>query len=128
MAIYHFSIKPLSRNKGRSSVSAAAYRAGEKLYDARQERTFNFLKKSNRVLFSEILIPKGSPSWMKEREKLWNVAEKCEKRIDSRVAKEVEVALSKELSLFQNITLLKEFVNEQFIERGSRPLPHKSAT
>ncbi|MEI8055095.1 MAG: Ti-type conjugative transfer relaxase TraA [bacterium] len=118
MAIYHFSIKPLSRNKGRSSVSAAAYRAGEKLYDERQERTFNFLKKSDRVLFSEILTPEGSPSWMKEREKLWNAAEKCEKRIDSRVAKEVEVALSKELSLSQNIALLKEFVNEQFVESG----------
>lgn len=29
MAIYHLSVKIISRNKGRSVVAAAAYRAGE---------------------------------------------------------------------------------------------------
>ena len=31
MAIYHCSIKIISRGKGKSAVAAAAYRAGEKL-------------------------------------------------------------------------------------------------
>ncbi|MDU2409665.1 MAG: MobA/MobL family protein, partial [Acinetobacter junii] len=31
MAIYHFSVKAISRSDGRSAVACAAYRAGEKL-------------------------------------------------------------------------------------------------
>ena len=31
MAIYHFSVKTISRGAGRSAVAAAAYRSGEKL-------------------------------------------------------------------------------------------------
>ena len=31
MAIYHLSIKIISRGKGKSAVAAAAYRAGEKI-------------------------------------------------------------------------------------------------
>ena len=31
MAIYHCSIKIISRGKGKSAVAAAAYRSGEKL-------------------------------------------------------------------------------------------------
>ena len=35
MAIYHFSMKPVSRAKGRSAVASMAYRAGEKLTNER---------------------------------------------------------------------------------------------
>ena len=31
MAIYHFSVKTISRSNGRSAVACAAYRSGEKL-------------------------------------------------------------------------------------------------
>ena len=31
MAIYHFSVKAISRGAGRSAVACAAYRSGEKL-------------------------------------------------------------------------------------------------
>ena len=31
MAIYHFSVKAISRSDGRSAVACAAYRSGEKL-------------------------------------------------------------------------------------------------
>jgi len=33
MAIYHLSVKPISRKGGRSATAAAAYRAAEKIYD-----------------------------------------------------------------------------------------------
>ncbi|MDM4967568.1 hypothetical protein QT317_26005 (plasmid) [Escherichia coli] len=35
MAIYHLSMKILSRSKGYSAVASAAYRAGEKILDER---------------------------------------------------------------------------------------------
>ena len=36
MAIYHFSVKNISRSDGRSAVACSAYRSGEKLIDERQ--------------------------------------------------------------------------------------------
>jgi hypothetical protein len=33
MAIYHLSVKPISRADGRSATAAAAYRAAEKIHD-----------------------------------------------------------------------------------------------
>ena len=42
MAIYHFSVKTISRSAGRSAVACSAYRSGEKLID---EKT----KEKNRI-------------------------------------------------------------------------------
>ena len=118
MAIYHLSIKPISRSKGRSAIGAAAYRSGEKLYDERREKNCYYKGKSAGVLYSEILIPNNAPTWMKDRGKLWNAAEAAEKRKDSRVAKEIELALPKELSISENIELLKEYIDENFVKEG----------
>lgn len=118
MAIYHLSVKFISRSKGRSAIGAAAYRSGERLHDNLREQTFNYPGKNKQVLFSEILTPDGSPDWMRDREKLWNAVEAVEKRKDSQVAKEFELALPKELPLAENVKLLKEFVHEHFVKEG----------
>ena len=39
MAIYHFSVKAISRADGRSAIAAAAYRSGEKLIDQKQQKS-----------------------------------------------------------------------------------------
>ena len=116
MAIYHLSAKMISRSSGRSAIASAAYRSGEKLYDERQDHVFNYRGKEEQVLFSEILIPDGTPDWMKNREQLWNMVEASEKQKNSQVSREIELALPRELSVSENSILLKEFVNEQFIK------------
>ena len=118
MAIYHLDVKMISRSSGRSAVAAASYRSGEQLHDERQDQTFNYRGKQEQVVFSEILTPEGAPEWMQDREKLWNVAEACENRKDSQVAREIEIALPKELSVSENAVLLREFVTEQFVKEG----------
>jgi len=39
LAIYHLSMKPMSRSSGRSAVAAAAYRSGQKLTNERDGLT-----------------------------------------------------------------------------------------
>ena len=92
MAIYHFTAKVISRSKGRSAVAAAAYRSGSKLHDIRQDLSFDYTQKSE-VVFSEILLPDGAPSWMANREALWNAVEAGEKRKDAQLARDIEFAL-----------------------------------
>ena len=46
MAIYHCSIKIISRAGGRSAVASAAYRSGEKLYNDETGLTHDFTRKN----------------------------------------------------------------------------------
>lgn len=45
MAIYRFNATVIARSQGRSAVSCAAYRAGEKLYDQRQDQIHDYTDK-----------------------------------------------------------------------------------
>ena len=77
MAIYHCSIKTVSRSGGRSAVAAAAYRAGEKLKDERCGLLCDYSRKQG-VEHSEIVAPENAPAWATDREALWNAAEAAE--------------------------------------------------
>lgn len=117
MAIFHLDVKTISRSQGRSVVASAAYRAGEKLIDNRQGLAFDYSKKGG-VVYSEIMAPNHAPAWARDRVALWNAVESMEKRKDSQVAREVMVALPKELNQEQHIDLLQAFCWGQFVSKG----------
>ncbi|WP_310622439.1 MobQ family relaxase [Flexibacterium corallicola] len=97
MAIYHLSVKTVSRSKGRSATAAAAYRSGTEIADERTGEVHDYSKKQG-VEHCEIILPEGADPKFENREVLWNEAEKSEKRKNSTVAREYEVALPSELS------------------------------
>lgn len=109
MTIYHLSVKPVQRSKGRSSVAAAAYRAGCEIYDERTGLTHDYTAKKG-VEYTEIIVPFGvdAPS----RSELWNMAEKAENRKDGCTAREYEINLPYELSDQQRIELAQDFSNK----------------
>lgn len=112
MAIYHFSMKPVSRAKGRSAVASMAYRAGEKLTNERDGITHDYTAKQG-VEHAEIVLPEGvNADWARDRSDLWNAAEFAEKRKDARVAREFEVALPHELSAEERLEATREMAQE----------------
>ncbi|MBM3099329.1 Ti-type conjugative transfer relaxase TraA [Gluconobacter cerinus] len=117
MAIYHLSVKLISRATGRSAVAAAAYRSASRLEDDRLQRTHDFTNKTG-VVHSEILLPTGAPDRWKDRSVLWNEVERTETRRDAQLAREVEFALPRELPKYAAIALAQDFVREQFVARG----------
>lgn len=117
MAIYRLHAQIISRSQGRSIVSASAYRAGEQLIDERTGVIHDFSNKSE-VVHREIFLPENAPQWMSDRSKLWNAVELGEKRKDAQLAREVQLALPRELSMEQNIELVREFVKTEFVARG----------
>ena len=117
MAIYHLSAQIISRKEGRSAVAAAAYRAGENLYDERVGKAFDYTRKQG-VEYSEILAPPEAPSWVHDRQSLWNAVERVEKREDAQLAREIEIGLPRELSKDQQVNLLREFVKTTFVSQG----------
>ena len=117
MAIYHLHAKVISRATGRSAVAAAAYRAASRLHDVRLDRDHDFSNKSG-VVHSDILLPDGAPERFLDRATLWNEVEAIEKRKDAQLAREVEFSIPREMTQAQGIALARDFVREQFVERG----------
>lgn len=108
VAIYHCSVKIISRGKGRSVLSAAAYRSGTKLHSKKENETFDFSKKSG-ILGSKIYLPSNAPEEYRDRETLWNAVEKIEKSSNAQLAREFEVAVPVELPLQHRAYVAKEF-------------------
>jgi len=113
----HFDAKVISRAKGQSAVASAAYRAGEKLHDERLNKTFDYTRKE-KVVYKEIMTPENAPAWAKDRETLWNKVEQSENRKDAQLTRDLIVAIPRELPSEQQIALVREFVQENFVNHG----------
>lgn len=117
MAIYHCSIKIIGRSDGKSAVASSAYRSGEKLMDDRTGLIHDFTKKSG-VVFTEVSLPAHAPPEYADRNVLWNAVEKVEKKSIAQLAREIEVALPKELSRECQIEIVRRYVQENFVSVG----------
>lgn len=102
---------------GSSAVASASYRSGEALYDQRVEKTFDYRGKED-VIHTEILTPEHAPVWASDRQMLWNQVEQIEKRKDAQLARDIIAALPRELNSEQQIALVREFVQTQFVGKG----------
>ena len=117
MAIYHLSIKIISRGKGKSAVAASAYRSGEKIKNEYDGEVHDFTRKGG-IAHTEILLPQNAPQEFANRSVLWNSVEEIEKSKNSQLAREIEVALPKELDREKQINLVREYVKENFVKVG----------
>lgn len=117
MAIYHLSVKAISRSAGRTSTAAAAYRAGVEITDARTGEVHDYTRKRG-VVSADLVLPEGAPEWAADRSALWNAAEKAERRKDACVAREYEVALPAELSAEGRRQLALDFAKEMADREG----------
>ena len=108
MAIYHCSVKILGRSAGRSA---------SRLVDSRTESVHDYTRKGG-VDFTTVLAPDAAPAWMLDRSALWNAVEAAERRKDAQVAREVEVALPRELGLAQMRDLVTSYATSQFVAQG----------
>ena len=117
MAIYHYSATVIRRSAGRSGTAAAAYRAGIRIEDKRTGEIHDYTCKQG-IYSSEILAPENTPDWVNDRARLWNEVERVEKRKDSQLAREINVALPVELNHAQKQSLVRDFSRSHFVERG----------
>lgn len=112
MAIYHCSASVIGRAKGRSICAAAAYRAGEAITDERTGLAHDFTRKGG-VLYSEIIVPSGSPDWASNRARLWNEAERAEdkstRRATATTGREFRLALPHELDERARVSCGRDF-------------------
>ena len=118
MAIYHLEAKVISRGVGRSAVAASAYMSCSRIYNDYDGVQHDYTRKHG-LIYEQVLLPPQAPPEWKDRGILWNVVEETKKSKDSRLARESVVALPVELSKEQNISLISEYVKDNFAADGT---------
>jgi len=77
----------------------------------------DYTKKHGLVWQQVFLPPMAPPEWA-DREILWNAVEENEKTKDSRLAREFVISLPIELDKDENIALISDFIQTQFVAEG----------
>ena len=103
MAIFHLSIRPISRAKGHSAVAQIGYDTRCKLSNERTGETLDWSKHKQDVIQWQIIGPNLQPGELAAR------AEQTEKRWDARVGRAMDVALPNELTTKAQWNLLRGF-------------------
>jgi len=98
-------------------VAAAAYQSGDRLFCEYDQKTKHYRNKKE-VVFSAILTPPHAPPELTDRNELWNSVEASEKRYDAQLARRVVMALPKEIPRDQQIQLVREYCEAQFVSKG----------
>ena len=123
MAIYHCSVKAISRGAGQSIVAAAAYRHGCRMEDKRTGEVHDYSRKRGVTVSAAFFPSDVDCSWItksdchdesplqqafRRSQTLWNAAELAEKRKDARLGREIVLALPSELSPTERKVLTAE--------------------
>jgi len=105
MAIYHFSMQPISRSAGRSATAAAAYRAACKVIDERTGEIHDYTRKGG-VLSAQLILPGGGTA---DRAAFWSRVEVHHKHPKAVTAREIVLALPRELTAEQRRDLAEQY-------------------
>jgi ATP-dependent exoDNAse (exonuclease V) alpha subunit len=98
----------------------AAYRSGSIIVDRAFGKVHDYTKKLG-VYHSEILSPLvaiDANKWLIDRAELWNRVEAGEKRYDAQLAREIVIAIPRELDRDDQIDLVREYIQSSFVDRG----------
>ena len=66
MAIFHLSVKTISRSTGRTATAAAAYRAGARITDERTGEIHDYGRKRG-IESATLIVPDNAPEWARDR-------------------------------------------------------------
>ena len=109
--------KIVSRGMGRSVVAASAYMSCSRLYNDYDGIQHDYTRKQG-LIWQDVFLPPQAPQEWRDREQLWNAVEAAEKTKDSRLAREIIVALPVELDHDEQIALTSAYVSQQFVADG----------
>ena len=119
MAIYGFSMAPISRLRGESVAKTAAYILRKNIADSYLGMTHYYAYEKD-LLYSEILIPDNAPKDFLDLTMLLAAIDRAESRYDARTGRVVRLSLpnDKEFSDTERIELARSFVKETFVSQG----------
>lgn len=120
MAIQFARIEIVGRSSGGNACCKGAYNARVKVKDEQTDIIYNFQNKGDNV-YHKIMLPEGVDQKYKSVAELMNEIERCEKRKDSQLVKDIVLALpdDKELSLQDRIEIVHRLIEKrEWIKEG----------
>jgi len=117
----HTRAKVISRKPNKAGIirtccGSAAYRAGEKIIG--DDGVYHNYTRKNGIKHAEIMLPEGAPEWMKERQQLWQAADKAEKRKDAQLFREFEMSVPNEFTDELAVCVAQKFIKRNFTNQG----------
>jgi len=111
----------------RSPLSVAAYIHRTSMTDSKQGAVFNFAR-DDALVHSEVCLPPNAAPWLvklmadcetkEQSQRLWNAVARAETRHDAQTTREFVIALPVELTEAQNITLMRDYIEQHLSSRG----------
>ena len=112
------SFKIISRGKGQSCMASCAYYSGEKKY-SEYECCWKYPHSSPaRVKRVEVMLPPNAPRAYAEPQTLWNAVDAAETSVNAQTARSMLFALPRELTYEQNLALVRDFCQKEFVDKG----------
>ena len=112
------SFKIISRGKGQSCMASCAYYAGEKKY-SEYECCWKYPHSSPaRVKRVEVMLPPNAPKAYADPQTLWNAVDAAETSVNAQTARSMLFALPRELTDEQNLALVRDFCQKEFVDKG----------
>ena len=112
------SFKLISRGKGQSCMASCAYYSGEKKY-SEYECCWKYPhSSSSRVKWVEVMLPPNAPKAYADPQTLWNAVDAAETSVNAQMARSMLFALPRELTDEQNLALVRDFCQKEFVDKG----------
>ena len=112
------SFKIISRGKGQSCMASCAYYSGEKKY-SEYECCWKYPhSSSSRVKWVEVMLPSNAPRAYADPQTLWNAVDAAETSVNAQTARSMLFALPRELTDEQNLVLVRDFCQKEFVDKG----------
>ena len=112
------SFKIISRGKGQSCMASCAYYSGEKKY-SEYECCWKYPhSSSSRVKLVEVMLPPNAPRAYADPQTLWNAVDAAETSVNAQTARSMLFALPRELTDEQNLVLVRDFCQKEFVDKG----------
>ena len=112
------SFKIISRGKGQSCMASCAYYSGEKKY-SEYECCWKYPHSSpSRVKLVEVMLPSNAPRAYADSQTLWNAVDAAETSVNAQTARSMLFALPRELTDEQNLALVRDFCQKEFVDKG----------
>ena len=111
MALAHLSVRAHSRTRGHTVAAALAYRMGLNLHDCRDGTRFDFRWRAlHREILATGFLYGQRPAWAGGDPQMFaDALERAETRVNSCIARDIEISLPHELTFSQIIKLVKRF-------------------
>ena len=112
------SFKIISRGKGQSCMASCAYYSGKKKY-SEYECCWKYPHSSPaRVKWVEVMLPSNAPRAYADPQMLWNAVDAAETSVNAQTARSMLFALPRELTDEQNLALVRDFCQREFVDKG----------